>query len=76
MQTEANDETPGSDIFVPYSQLAEHGISYSRVWLNKMMRRREFPAAIQLSQNRIAWRLSELEGWKKSRPRAREDVAA
>jgi predicted DNA-binding transcriptional regulator AlpA len=36
-----------------------------------MMRCGRFPAAVQLSPNRIAWRLSDLERWKEALPAAR-----
>jgi prophage regulatory protein len=59
------------DSFVPYSALRSHGIFYTRVHLNRLMKAGTFPAAVQLSPNRVAWRLSEIESWKTSRPPAR-----
>lgn len=55
--------------FILYSQLPEVGVPrYSRVHLREMVARGQFPAPVQLSERRIAWRLSELEAWKGSRP--------
>jgi len=60
-----------SDVFVPYDDLlSKHGISFTRVHLNRLMRRGRFPSAYALSPNRIAWKLRELEDWKASRPAA------
>jgi predicted DNA-binding transcriptional regulator AlpA len=41
-----------------------------------MMRAGTFPAAVQISPNRIGWRLSDLEEWKRQRPLARSLRAA
>lgn len=64
------------NVFVSYSDLRTHGIPYTRVHLNRLMRKGEFPTSVRLSANRIAWRLSELDEWMAGRPRAREVVAA
>jgi predicted DNA-binding transcriptional regulator AlpA len=55
-------------VFVPFSQLAKHGADYSRVHLRRLIERELFPPPIQLSPNRIAWRLSDLARWKATRP--------
>jgi Prophage CP4-57 regulatory protein (AlpA) len=60
------------ELFVPYMEFDQHGVPlYSRVHPTRLMRAGLFPAAVQLSGNRIAWRLSDLERWKASRPVAR-----
>lgn len=57
------------ETFVLYAQLGDVGLPrYSRVYLRKMIARGQFPAPVQLSKRRIAWRLSDLEDWKRSRP--------
>jgi predicted DNA-binding transcriptional regulator AlpA len=45
--------------------------AFSRKHLIDMMRRGQWPKALQVSPNRIAWRLSDLEAWKSNRPIAR-----
>ena len=58
--------------FVTYPDLArQHGITYTREHINRLINRGEFPASVQLSANRIAWRLADIEAWKASRPVAR-----
>ncbi len=59
------------ETLVSYCYLRQHGIPYSRVHLARLMRAGRFPAAVQISANRIGWRLSDLEAWKTSRPTAR-----
>jgi prophage regulatory protein len=76
MRAKDTSATLRGEVFVSYFDLRAHGIPYTRVHLYRMMRNGTFPASIRLSPNRIAWRLSELENWKNSRPLAREAVAA
>jgi predicted DNA-binding transcriptional regulator AlpA len=60
------------EIFVSYPELPNFGVpKYSRKHLLDMQRRGQFPRAIQLSPNRVAWRSSELARWCASRPTAR-----
>jgi predicted DNA-binding transcriptional regulator AlpA len=47
------------------------GRAFSRKHLIDMMRRGQWPAAIQISPNRIAWRLSDLMRHAATRPIAR-----
>jgi hypothetical protein len=62
---------PDTETFVLFSQFPEHGIpQYSRVHLRRLMRVGLFPVAHQLSPNRVGWALSELQQWKRDRPRA------
>jgi predicted DNA-binding transcriptional regulator AlpA len=58
------------DRFVSYGELAAHGIVYTRVHLRRLVLKRLFPAPVQMSANRIAWRMSDLAIWKASRPAA------
>jgi hypothetical protein len=57
------------DLFVPYGDLGpKHGIYFTRVHLRRLIEKRLFPGAFQLSPNRIGWRLSDIEEWKLTRP--------
>lgn len=42
------------------------GLSTLYVW----MARGEFPKPVRIGANRVAWRLSDLEAWRDSRPEA------
>ena len=60
------------DPWVSYFDLKKYGFvnptsgePYSRVHLGRMMRRGQWPKAIQVTPNRIAWRLSELKHWER-----------
>ena len=56
-------------IFVTYPQLPAYGVpSYSRVHLMRMMRRGQFPQQVQLSPNRVAWRVTDIVEWVSNRP--------
>jgi predicted DNA-binding transcriptional regulator AlpA len=60
------------ELFVTYHELPNYGIpQYSRKHLLDLMKRNQFPAAVQLSANRVAWRVSSLREWIASRPTAR-----
>jgi predicted DNA-binding transcriptional regulator AlpA len=60
------------EVFVTYPELPNYGIpQYSRKHLLDLQRRNQFPRAVQLSPNRVAWRASELARWVASRPTAR-----
>ena len=65
-----------NNVFVTYDELPSHGVPYTRVHLNRLMRKGLFPIAVQLSPNRIAWRVSDVEQWKANRPPARAVEAA
>ena len=56
------------DIYVSFRKLSEHGIDFTRPGLHVMVTRGLFPAPVQLSPNKIAWKLSDLIAWKASRP--------
>jgi predicted DNA-binding transcriptional regulator AlpA len=56
---------------VTYPELAEHGVPFTRKHLLVLQRRGLFPKAIELSPNRIAWRLLEIIEWRANRPVAR-----
>ena len=56
-------------VFVTYPELPRYGVPpYSRVHLMRMMRRDQFPQQIQLSPNRVAWRVIDIVEWVSNRP--------
>ena len=66
------------DRWVSYFDLKEFGFvnpatgePFSRVHLQRLMRRGAWPAAIQVSANRIAWKLSALQHHFATRPVAK-----
>jgi prophage regulatory protein len=58
------------DVFLTFDDLRTLGIGYSRVHLRRLMAAGQFPAAVQLSPNRIAWRQRDVIDWQQSRPMA------
>ena len=57
------------EVFITYLELPDYGVpKYSRKHLLDMQRRNQFPSAIQLSPNRVAWRLSSIREWCANRP--------
>jgi len=66
---------PEEEVFVPYVDLKNHGVNFTRIHLRRLAAKGLFPAPVMLSANRIAWKLSEIVAWKASRPR-HESVAA
>lgn len=59
------------EVFITYPELSNHGVpKYSRKHLLDMQRRGQFPRAVQLSPNRVAWRMSDIARWCASRPEA------
>lgn len=64
---------PKSDnrILITYSGLAQLGIQYCRLHLRRMIEQGSFPAPIQLSPNRIAWKKAEIDQWLENRPVSR-----
>jgi predicted DNA-binding transcriptional regulator AlpA len=58
----------GIQRYLRYDDLRALGIKYSRVHLRRLMAAGRFPAAVQLSPNRIAWRQGDIVAWDASRP--------
>ncbi len=59
-------------VFVLYPELrTRHGIPWTRVGLNRIIARGDFPQPVRITAQRIAWRLDEIEAWKASRERQR-----
>jgi hypothetical protein len=55
-------------MLVRFSYLKENGIVHDRMALQRAYKN-GFPQPIQLGENTIAWRLSEVEAWVASRQR-------
>jgi hypothetical protein len=63
---------PVAPTCVAYEQLPNFGVPrFTRVHLGRLMAEGSFPAAFQLSPNRIGWRLTEVQQWLANRPVAR-----
>jgi hypothetical protein len=59
--------------FVPFEELPAEGIPpISRKGRNGQIDAGTFPPPVRLSANRIAWKASDLEIWKATRPTAHE----
>jgi len=56
-------------ILLSFEQLRARGVPFTRVHINRMMEAGQFPRAVEISQNRIAWDASEIDAWIASRPR-------
>jgi prophage regulatory protein len=57
--------------FIPYPELADYGVPYSRKHLLDLQRLGLFPKAIQSGANRVAWIEADVLQWVASRPVAR-----
>jgi len=55
--------------------LRQLGIDYSNAWLIQLENRRAFPRRVQISGNRVAWVLAEVERWIQERMDARASAA-
>lgn len=64
-------KSPVSNKLVTFSQLRDRfGIPFRRQSILRMRRRGTFPEPLRLSEATIAWRVSDIEEWLASRPRA------
>jgi predicted DNA-binding transcriptional regulator AlpA len=63
--------SPPDSPFLIYAELKHYGVSHSRKHLLDLMKRDKFPAARQLSANRVAWLKSEILEYVASRPISR-----
>jgi len=71
-----NDQQAGPSRLLTKKQLRKLiPLAYSTLW--ELMRRGEFPKALRLGRQRVAWREDEVREWIESRPRqelkAKED---
>jgi hypothetical protein len=58
---------PDDEIILTYNDLPAVGIDYCRVHLNRLIAQGKFPAAVRVSANRIAWRLSAVREFLRNR---------
>ena len=59
-------------VFVYYPDLPRYGVpAFSRVHLLRLMRSGKFPLQVQVSDNRVAWRLHSILEWVANRPPSR-----
>ena len=64
--TKENIETP---VFITFDELPAHGVPrFSRVHILRLMRRGQFPMQVQLTPNRVAWRMTSIQEWVANRP--------
>jgi predicted DNA-binding transcriptional regulator AlpA len=59
------------ETLLTFPDLRDHGIKYTRVHLNRLMARGQFPQAIWLSPNRKVWLAREIEEFNATRPTTR-----
>jgi len=55
------------DVLIDFKSL-ESMVPYSRMHIYRMEKEGKFPLRVQLGPNRVAWRLSEVRNWIRSRP--------
>jgi predicted DNA-binding transcriptional regulator AlpA len=58
--------------FFGFPELKGEGVPVGRKGLNGWIDAGTFPPPVRLSANRIAWRASDLQRWKDTRPAAHE----
>lgn len=65
----SSQDKPTKRIFVPFPELAEIlGVTFTRVHIYRMIKLGKFPAPRRLSENKVAWLLSDLLDYADSRP--------
>jgi prophage regulatory protein len=60
---------------VPYNQLEDYGIVFSRTHIKRLMDEGKFPRPVQVGERRIAWLESEILAWLEARV-AKRDLSA
>ena len=66
--------SPGAQAtpFVTFAELEGLGVPpYRRGHVIRLVRQGKFPAPFQISEQRVAWRRSDVEAWLSSRPLSR-----
>jgi hypothetical protein len=62
-------EVEARPVYVSYDELPVYGVpKYSRVHMYRLMRRGQFPAQVQITPNRVGWRLTSVSEWVGNRP--------
>ena len=60
---------------IPYQQLRERGIAFSRVHLRRLIEAGIFPAPIRVSERRIAWIAAEVDAFLERRAAERSGTS-
>lgn len=61
---------------VPFNQLEDFGIVYSRTHIKRLMDDDKFPRPVKVGERRIAWLESEILAWLEARVAERDNKAA
>jgi prophage regulatory protein len=56
--------------YVTFAELRGLGVPYRRVHVIRLVRAGKFPCPFQISEQRVAWKLSDIRDWLASRPLA------
>jgi prophage regulatory protein len=60
--------------FLRYPELKTKGISWSRVHIDRLEKAGKFPRRVRLSENTVAWREAEIDGFLADRVAERDHV--
>lgn len=63
-------------ILIPYDDLKDKGIRFSRMHIRRLERHGVFPRHVKVSASRIAWVESEIDAWISERIADRDRRAA
>jgi predicted DNA-binding transcriptional regulator AlpA len=58
---------------VRYPQLEGYGITWSRVWIDKLIERGKFPRKVYLGRDTMGWWSDEIEAFLEARSAEREE---
>lgn len=61
---------------IPLNRLSDKGITYSRNYIDRLIKEDRFPRPVFLSPRRRAFLESEIDAWIKARVDQRDEVAA
>ena len=61
---------------VPFNQLEDFGITFSRTHIKRLMDEDKFPRPVRVGERRIAWLESEILAWLEARVAKRDFSAA
>ncbi|RWM64895.1 MULTISPECIES: AlpA family phage regulatory protein [Mesorhizobium] len=61
---------------IPLTKLSDKGITYSRNYIDRLIKEDRFPKPVFLSPRRGAFIESEIDEWVKARVDRRDEVAA
>lgn len=63
-------------VLIPLDRLPQKGITYSRNYIDKLIKEDRFPKPVFLSPRRRAFLESEIDAWVQARVEKRDEVAA